>query len=103
MCWVTSDFLPPKDKHRAEWIKLSPAGQPPTPRDCGTANLVNNKLYVIGGDDEERDVFVYDVGTPPLKKKERTQQKEFYININIQHKSPKRGQRMERYGTSSRR
>lgn len=51
------------DKQRAQWSKLAPTGQAPTPRDCGTATLLNKKLYVIGGSDEEREVFVYDVET----------------------------------------
>jgi hypothetical protein len=34
---------PPPDKQRAQWSKLAPTGQAPTPRDCGTATLLNKK------------------------------------------------------------
>jgi len=50
------------DKRKARWTKLHPqGGQPPKPRDGCTASLVKGKLYVIGGSEEEREVFVYDI------------------------------------------
>lgn len=47
------------------WNAAIAGGATPPPRSRHTANLVNNKLYIIGGGDEGRvynDVHILDIG-----------------------------------------
>jgi len=49
-----------------EWSQAFVAGTSPAARSRHTCNIVNNKLYVIGGGDDTRvynDVYILDIAT----------------------------------------